>query len=141
MAGLTNQLPDSLYWLGEAIHFGASLAVITLLFAMMFKYVPDVKIAWRDVWLGAVVTAALFAVGEFAIGLYVGRSGMASSYGVAGSFVVLLVWVYYSAQILFFGAELTQVYAGRFGSEIVPSENAELATDKQPRRAGARAAS
>jgi membrane protein len=94
---------------------------------MIFKYLPDVQIGWRDVWLGAVITSALFTVGKFAIGLYLGHSSMASSYGVAGSFVVLLVWVYYSAQILFFGAEFTQVYANEYGSRIVPSENAEPA--------------
>lgn len=117
--------PDSLKWIAQAVNFVVSFGVITLLFALMFKLLPDVKMAWRDVWLGAILTAALFTVGKLAIGLYLGRSSMASSYGVAGSFVVLLVWVYYSAQILFFGAELTQVYANRFGSRIVPAENAE----------------
>ena len=92
---------------------------------MIFKLLPDVKMAWSDVWLGAIVTAVLFTIGKFAIGLYLGHSSMASSYGVAGSFVVLLVWTYYSAQILFFGAELTQVYANTYGSHIVPTENAE----------------
>jgi membrane protein len=101
--------------------------VITLLFAMIFKYLPDVKIGWRDEWLGAAITAVLFTLGKFAIGLYLGQSSMASSYGVAGSFVVFLVWVYYSAQILFFGAEFTQVYANRHGARIVPAENAEWA--------------
>jgi membrane protein len=99
----------------------------------MYRFLPDVKIGWRDVWLGAVITAALFTVGKFAIGLYLGHSSMASSYGVAGSFVVLLVWVYYSAQILLFGAEFTQVYANSFGSRIVPAENAE-AIDPQQRQ-------
>jgi membrane protein len=91
---------------------------------MIFKYLPDVKIAWSDVWLGAFITAILFTVGKFAIGLYLGRSAIASSYGIAGSLIVLLVWVYYSAQIVFFGAEFTRVYANRFGGKIVPSENA-----------------
>ena len=122
------RLPDSLVWLSQAAHFSISLVLITLLFALMFKYLPDVKIAWRDVWLGAIITAILFTVGKFAIGLYLGHSAMASSYGVAGSFVVLLVWVYYSSQILFFGAEFTQVYANRYGSRIVPAENAEPVT-------------
>jgi membrane protein len=103
---------------------------------MMYKYLPDVKIAWRDVWLGAIITALLFTIGKFAIGLYLGHSSMASSYGVAGSFVVLLVWVYYSAQILFLGAEFTQVHAIRYGRRIVPAENAQpISTDPpaQPR--------
>jgi membrane protein len=130
LSTLFAHLPDSLAWLSEGIHLGISLVVITLLFAMIFKYLPDVKIGWRDVWLGAVVTAIFFTVGKFAIGLYLGHSTMASSYGVAGSFVVLLVWVYYSAQILFFGAELTQVYANQYGLRIVPSENAERVTEK-----------
>jgi membrane protein len=127
---LMNRLPESLYWLSEAVHFGVTFVVVTLLFAMMYKYLPDVKTAWRDVWLGAIITAALFTVGKFAIGLYLGHSSMASSYGVAGSFVVLLVWVYYSSQILFFGAEFTKVYADCYGSRIVPSENAEPVTEE-----------
>jgi membrane protein len=125
-----NRLPDSMAWMAEGLHQGASLVILTLLFAMMFKYLPDVKIGWRDVMLGAFITAVLFTVGKFSIGMYLGHSAMASSYGVAGSFVVLLVWVYYSAQILFFGAELTQVYANNFGSRIVPSENARPVTDE-----------
>jgi membrane protein len=124
MGTLLNQLPDSLHWIAQVLNAGVSFVVITLLFAMIFRVLPDVKIAWRDVWLGAIVTAALFTVGKTAIGLYLGQSAMASSYGVAGSFVVFLVWVYYSAQILYFGAELTKVYANQFGSKIVPAENA-----------------
>src|SRR6185503_3547246 len=119
-----------------AIHLVISFVVITLLFAMIYKYLPDVKIHWRDVWLGALVTAILFTIGKFAIGLYLGHSSMASSYGVAGSFVVLLVWVYYSAQVLFFGAELTQVYANRFGSRIVPDEGAEPLTEDERAQQG-----
>ena len=101
-----------------------SLAVITLLFAMIFKFLPDAKIAWHDVWIGAFVTAALFTVGKFALGLYLGKSSVSSSYGAAGSLIVLLLWVYYSSQILFFGAEVTQVYANRFGSHVAPADNA-----------------
>lgn len=101
-----------------------SLAVITLLFAMLFKFLPDARIAWHDVWIGAFITAALFTVGKFALGFYLGKSGVASSYGAAGSLIVLLLWVYYSSQIVFFGAELTQVYANRFGSHVAPSSNA-----------------
>ena len=101
-----------------------SLAVITLLFAMLFKFLPDAKIAWHDVWIGAFITAALFTVGKFALGFYLGKSGIGSSYGAAGSLIVLLLWVYYSSQILFFGAEFTQVYANRFGSHVAPADNA-----------------
>ena len=101
-----------------------SLAVITLLFAMLFKFLPDAKIAWHDVWIGAFITAVLFTVGKFALGLYLGKSSVSSSYGAAGSLIVLLLWVYYSSQILFFGAEVTQVYANRFGSHVAPADNA-----------------
>jgi membrane protein len=136
LATVMDRMPDSLHWLSQAVHVGVSFAVITLLFAMMFKYLPDVKIAWTDVWLGAAITAALFTIGKFAIGLYLGHSSMASSYGVAGSFVVLLVWVYYSAQILFLGAEFTQVYANQFGSRIIPSDNAEPVTEESRAQQG-----
>ena len=101
-----------------------SLSVITLLFAMIFKFLPDAKIAWHDVWIGAFITAVLFTVGKLALGLYLGKSGVTSSYGAAGSLIALLLWVYYSSQILFFGAEFTQVYANRFGSHVAPADNA-----------------
>lgn len=102
-----------------------SFLVILLLFAMIFKYLPDVHIGWNDVWLGAAVTAGLFVLGKYLIGLYLGQSTTASTYGAAGSFVVLLLWVYYSAQILFLGAEFTQVYANKFGSGIRPTSKFE----------------
>src|SRR4030095_1781628 len=98
-------LPDALQWLAQIVNIVASFVVIALLFAMMFQLLPDVKMAWSDVWLGAIVTAAMFTVGKLAIGLYLGHSSMASSYGVAGSFVVLLVWVFYSEQVVFFWCE------------------------------------
>lgn len=110
--------------LWEAINFVISLAVISGLFALIFKVVPDVEIGWRDVWIGAATTAVMFALGKFALGLYLGRASVASPYGAAGSFVVLVIWVYYAAQILFFGAEFTQVYARHRGSRIAPSHNA-----------------
>jgi membrane protein len=96
-----------------------------LLFAMMFKYVPDAKIAWRDVWFGAVVTSVLFVIGKFGLGMYLGKSSVASSYSAAGALIVTLLWVYYSSQILFFGAELTQAYAHASGRNVEPSEHAE----------------
>ena len=110
--------------LAQILNFVLSLVLITLLFAMIFKFLPEAKIAWHDVWIGAFITAALFTVGKFALGLYLGKSGVGSSYGAAGSLIVLLIWVYYSSQILFFGAEFTQVYANRFGSHVAPSDNA-----------------
>jgi membrane protein len=96
--------------------FVVSLAVVTGLFALIFKYLPDTAIAWRDVWLGAFTTAVLFLVGKFAIGFYLGHASIGSAYGAAGSFVVLLVWVYYSAQILLYGAEVTKVYRKQRGT-------------------------
>ncbi len=108
----------------QVINFVVSFAVVTLLFALIYKVLPDVKIAWRDVWMGAAVTAMLFTIGKLLIGLYLGNSSIASGYGAAGSFVVLLLWIYYSAQILLFGAEFTQVYARNYGSRIEPSANA-----------------
>lgn len=118
-------------FLGHTLNEVASLIIVTLLFAAIFKFLPDAKIAWRDVWLGAAVTAVLFEIGKFLIGLYLGHSGVASAYGAAGSLAVLLVWLYYSAQIFLFGAELTKVYADRFGSRIVPDENAVRVTDQE----------
>jgi membrane protein len=100
----------------EVLNFAVSFAITTGLFALIYKFLPRVEIAWHDVWIGAAVTALLFAVGKFLIGLYIGRSGVASGFGAAGSFVVLLVWVYYSTQIFLLGAEFTWVYAHERGS-------------------------
>ncbi|HEX2121910.1 MAG TPA: YihY/virulence factor BrkB family protein [Thermoanaerobaculia bacterium] len=100
----------------HAIQLAISFALATVLFAAIFRILPDLKIAWRDVWLGAVITSLLFVLGKFALGLYLGKAAVGSSYGAAGSLVVLLVWVYWSAQILILGAEFTQVYARNFGS-------------------------
>jgi membrane protein len=102
--------------LAHAGNMVVTFLVVTALFALIFKLLPDAKVAWRDVWIGALLTAILFTIGKMLIGLYLGKSAIGSSYGAAGSLVVLLVWIYYSAQILFFGAELTQAYAKRAGS-------------------------
>jgi membrane protein len=106
------------------LSFVVSLAVITLLFAMIFRYLPDVKVSWEDVWVGSAATALLFTLGKSLIGLYLGKSSVASAYGAAGSLVVILLWVYYSSQILFLGAEFTQVFAKRYGQEIQPDRHA-----------------
>ena len=103
-------------WLLEALNFVVSFIVVTALFAMIYKMLPRVRIAWRDVWIGAAVTALLFTAGKFLIGLYIGKSGVSSGFGAAGSVVVLLVWVYYSAQIFLLGAEFTAIFAYRHGS-------------------------
>jgi len=98
--------------------------VVVLLFASIYKFLPDVKIHWRDVWIGAVMTAILFAIGKWALGLYLGSGTAASAYGAASSLITLLLWIYYSSQILLFGAEFTQVYAARAGRAFVPDEYA-----------------
>lgn len=115
---------------GAIVNGVVSFVVITLLFAMIFKYLPDAKVAWSDVWLGAAMTALLFEFGKFLIALYVGHSGIASAYGAAGSLAVILVWVYYSSAIFLFGAEFTKVYSDKYGSRIVPAENAEPVTEE-----------
>lgn len=109
-------------WL--VVNFVVALAVVTALFAALFKVLPDAEISWHDVWIGAFVTALLFTIGKFGIGLYLGNSSTASAYGAAGSMIILLLWIYYSSLILFFGAEFTQVYARTLGSRIVPSDHA-----------------
>jgi membrane protein len=126
-----HRLSPGLEAIGHVVEIAVSFGIVSLLFALIFKYLPDAKIAWRDVWFGAVVTAALFVIGKFAIGLYLGHASIGSAYGAAGSFVVILVWVYYSAQILLFGAELTQVYANRSGSRVKPAENAVRISEKK----------
>ena len=100
------------------------LAVVVLLFASIFKFLPDVKIQWRDVWIGALITAIFFAIGKWALGLYLGSGTAASAYGAASSLITLLLWIYYSSQILLFGAEFTQVYAARAGRAFVPDKYA-----------------
>ncbi len=108
----------------QIINLIISFGVITLLFAAIYKVLPDVEISWKDVWVGAAVTALLFTIGKYLLGLYLGKSSVASGYGAAGSFVLLLLWIFYSAQILLFGAEFTQVWARTYGSQIEPSKNA-----------------
>ncbi|HEX7154673.1 MAG TPA: YihY/virulence factor BrkB family protein [Thermoanaerobaculia bacterium] len=100
----------------HAIQLVVSFGLVTVLFAVIFKYLPDIKIRWKDVWLGAAMTSFLFVIGKFALGLYIGKTAASSSFGAAGSLVVLLLWVYWSAQILFLGAEFTQVWTRTNGS-------------------------
>jgi membrane protein len=127
--------PMADFWLA-LINFTISFVVITFLFAMIFKFLPEIKIAWKDVWLGAAVTSALFTLGKFLIGLYLGRSEVGNVFGAAGSLAVLLIWIYYSAQILFFGAEFTQVYANRYGSKIVPDPGMVKITEQERAQKG-----
>lgn len=114
-------LPKPVDWLRTA-NFAFTLVVVTLLSAMLYKVLPNIKIAWSDVLIGAMVTALLFMIGKFLIELYLSYSSIASVYGAAGSLVVLLMWTYYSAQILYFGAEFTKVYAKHRGHKIVLDE-------------------
>jgi len=108
----------------QIINLIISIGILTLFFGLIFKVLPDAKITWRDVWVGAFVTAVLFSIGKTLIGLYLGSSAVGTTFGAAGSLVLLLLWVYYSAQILFFGAEFTQIYANTLGSRIVPEGQA-----------------
>ena len=119
----------------HALNFGISFAITTFLFAMIYKFMPRASIAWRDVWVGAAVTSLLFEIGKFLIGLYLGTTSVASGFGAAGSLVVLLLWVYFSAQVFLLGAEFTWVYAHEYGSKraqsvekpatVVPSRSGE----------------
>ncbi len=122
LSALTHFLGESFQ--GSIFIFGlvnatVSFAVVTVLFAMIYKILPDVELEWRDVWLGALITSVFFAIGKYFIGLYLGKSSVSSTFGAAGSLVVILVWFYYSAQIFLYGAEFTQVYAKRRGSWIL----------------------
>lgn len=112
--------------LWQLLNFGVSFGFISLLFALIYKYLPDAKIRWKDVWVGAIITALLFSLGKYAIGLYLGRGSFGSAYGAAGSLIVFLAWVFYSAQILLFGAEFTQVYARKYGRQIQPSKHSQM---------------
>ena len=124
-----SHLPGGGY-LWSAVNFAVSLGVVTLLFALIFKLVPDAKIAWRDVWVGAAITSLLFALGKALIGLYLGRAAVGSAYGAAGSLVVLVVWVYYSSQILLLGAEFTRVYSDHHGSRAGERSTKAKAADE-----------
>jgi len=123
-------LPPGLDFLWQLANFIFAFVVTTLLFGLIYKVLPDVKIGWSDVWIGAAITSLLFSIGRYLLGQYLGNSSFGSTYGAAGSLVVVLAWVYYAAQILFFGAEFTQVYARRYGSQIVPDKNAIPLTEE-----------
>lgn len=112
-------------WIAPVLNVVLFLLLITAFFAMLFKILPDAKIQWKDVWIGAALTSVLFSIGKFALSWYLARPGTASAYGSAGALVVLLLWINYASQILFFGAEFTKVYANRFGSKIEPEAHAQ----------------
>ncbi len=119
-------LPEVIW---RTLDVAISFAGTTLLFGLIFKILPDVEIRWRDVVIGAAVTALIFTFGKIGIGLYLGTSGISSSYGAAGSAIIILLWVYFSASLLFYGAEFTKVYVRRFGPGVVPAVHAELLSD------------
>jgi membrane protein len=121
---ISDLLPGVGVWVIKLIDFIVSVALISLLFALIFKYLPDGIIRWKDTFIGAVVTALLFGVGKFLISWYIGSSDPGSAYGAAGSIIVILVWIYYSSMIVFFGAEFTQQYAERYGQHIRPKPHA-----------------
>ena len=111
----------------QLINFLVSFAIVTFLFAMIYKLLPDRSIQWSDVWIGASITSLLFTIGKFVIGVYLGKSDVGIAYGAAGSLVVILIWVYYASQIFLFGAEFTAVYAHVRGSKLAPSPEARMA--------------
>lgn len=121
----------------QGVNWLVSFGLVTVLFALIYKLLPDVEIAWGDVWVGALVTALLFNVGKYLIALYLGQSSLASVYGAAGSVVVILMWVYYSSQVLLLGAEFTYVFARRNGKPLVPRAEAEPVTDEARERVNA----
>lgn len=126
-------LPEQLMLVLE---FVFAFAVVTLLFAAMFKILPDAKIEWRDVWVGAIGTTILFVIGKFLIGFYLGRSDPGSSFGSAGTLAVILIWIYYASHIVLYGAEFTQVWANKFGSGIRPEEGAAKVVEQKKRVTG-----
>jgi membrane protein len=130
-SGMINHILPMPEIIAKGLHLTISFLVITLLFAMIYKVLPDATVKWRDVWVGAIGTALLFTVGKYLIGMYLGRESTSSAYGAAGSVVVILLWVYYSSLILFFGAEFTQVYAKKTGSRIAPSPHAMPVTEEK----------
>jgi membrane protein len=127
----TDLLPGgALLW--QVVEFVISLIIVTLLFAVLFKMLPDAETKWSDIWPGAILTAVLFTIGRIALTIYMGQAAPGSAYGAAGSVIIFLLWVYYSSLILFFGAEFTQVYANRYGAGIEPSDDAVFADQPIP---------
>jgi len=121
---LTSNFSESLIVVLQAVNFILSLVILALLFALMFKYIPDARIKWRHVWIGAIVTALLFELGKSALSLYFGKADPGSGYGAAGSIVLVLLWVSYSSMIVFYGAEITHSYAESHDGSVPPDENA-----------------
>ena len=136
LTGFLNGMFGEIVWMADLINWVVGFVIATLLFAAIYKVLPDAEIKWHDVWIGALATSVLFTIGRYAISLYLERSATNSAYGSAGGIIVLLLWVNYASLILFFGAEFTKVYANKFGSKIQPSEHAVAVTDEARARQG-----
>jgi membrane protein len=138
LSAFSDYLSARMAFLGELVailDFLISFAGITVLIALIFKYLPDATASWRDIFLGAAVTSLLFSVGKLAIGFYLGQTATDSPFGAANALVIVMLWAFYSSQIVFFGAEFTKIYATRFGQEIHPGTNAvRFVIKDQPER-------
>ena len=135
-AGWVGQLLGGAAWIAPVFNVIIFFFVLLILFAAIFKVLPDAQVQWHDVWIGAALTSVLFSVGKFALSWYLSRPGTASAYGSAGALVVLLLWINYASMILFFGAEFTKVYANKFGSHIEPDADAMAVSDEARARQG-----
>jgi len=129
ITALSNRTVEALDFVWRLADIGAPLALMTGLFAVLFKLLPDAEVRWRDLWVGAAITSVLFTVGRLVIGIYIGRAGVTSAYGAAGSVVGLMIWVYYSSVIVLLGAELTQVYARLFGGDVRQKQEDPVSKD------------
>ncbi|MGV3540445.1 MAG: YihY/virulence factor BrkB family protein [Rufibacter sp.] len=128
---LTNQIDESMLQLMSLVNLLVSTGVVTFLFALIYKFLPDAKVRWTDVWIGSLVTALLFAVGKSVLGIYLGNSNFAGIYGTAGSIIIVLTWVFYTSQVVFYGAQFTLAYARRYGTDIYPSDYAVKVINKE----------
>jgi membrane protein len=129
---LSSHFSDSFILMLQVLNYGLSFSVLAVLFALMFKILPDAKIKWKHVWIGAFVTAFLFEIGKFVLGLYFGNANPGTGYGAAGSIILILLWVSYSSMIVFYGAEFTHAYANMFSGKVAPTEIAKVEVPVKP---------
>jgi len=130
---LASHFSDSFLLILQLLNSGLSLVILAVLFALMFKFLPDAKIKWKHVWIGSFVTAFLFEIGKFGLGLYFGKANPGTGYGAAGSVILILLWVTYTSMIVFFGAEFTHAYANMFSGKVAPTEIAKTETPVKPK--------